>query len=114
MIHYGELQMTAASGLAIQPRRRMIASLSMTASSKLHPSVAGMELDLRQEDIAAAAKLLLLCGKTDEELAGLIRASKLANLMKGKSDRECADYVRDRALAELKDLQERAKMNPAG
>lgn len=101
--------MVTRSGLTIQPRRRMVANLSMRASSKLHPSVAGMKLDLDPKNITTATQLLLLLNKTDEELAVLVRKSKLAELMYGKSDKECADYVRGRAFAELKALQEKPK-----
>ena len=105
MIHYGELVMQAGSALSVKTVRRMQARLSMVASSKLHPAVAGMGLELDGKDVATAAQLLLLFGKTDEELAVLVRGSKLAGRMKDKSDKECADYVRGRALKELQALQ---------
>jgi hypothetical protein len=109
MIKYAECRMTAMAGMVVKPLRKILGSVSMTASAKLHPDVSGMGLTLKAEDIETAARLLMLFGKTDEELAQMLRESDLAPGMVGKSDLECADYVRDRALRELKVLQKKVK-----
>jgi len=105
-IKYAECKMQATVGMSAKPLKKMFGGVSMVASPKLHPSVSGMGLDLKPEDVETAARLLMLFGKTDEELAQMVRESDLAG-MDGKTDMECADYIRSRALGELKLMQKK-------
>jgi hypothetical protein len=109
MIKYAECKMQATVGMTAKPLRKKFGGVSMVASPKMHPSVAGMGLTLKPGDIETAARLLMLFGKTDEELAQMLRESALAPGMEGKSDTECANYIRDRALVELKAFQKKVK-----
>jgi hypothetical protein len=107
MIKYAECRMTDMTDMTVKPLKKMFGGISMVASPKLHPDVSGMGLVLKPEDIETAARLLMLFGKTDEELAQMLRESALAPGMDGKSDLECANYIRSRALKELKLMQKK-------
>ena len=106
MIKYAECKMQATADMSAKPLKKMFGGVSMTASTKLHPSVSGMGLNLKPEDIETAARLLMLFGKTDEELAQMARESSLPGI-DGMSDMQCADHVRSRALGELKLMQKK-------
>jgi len=105
MIKWGEVDIVISPAVGVKPTRVREATVDMdilTSQSVNAPKP--ITLVIKGANFRRVLELLSLHGKTDEELAKVVRDSILADEVKGKTLEETAAWVRKNVLDELTEM----------